>query len=71
MDKYTIGELYDMCEKARKLCVGNFGVGRVIARPFTGEYPFSRTAERKDFSLDPTGVTLLDYVKSAVLNASR
>lgn len=67
MDKYTIGELYDMCEKARKLCVGNFGVGRVIARPFTGEYSFSRTAERKDFSLDPTGVTLLDYVKSAGL----
>ena len=65
MDKYTIDELYQMCEKARKLCTGEFGVGRIIARPFTGEYPFTRTAERKDFSLDPTGVTLLDCVKDA------
>ncbi len=65
MDKYTIDELYQMCEKARTLCTGEFGVGRVIARPFTGEYPFTRTAERKDFSLDPTGVTLLDCVKDA------
>ena len=65
MDKYTIDELYDMCEKARKLCSGVYGVGRVIARPFTGKYPFTRTSERKDFSLDPTGKTLLDCVKEA------
>lgn len=69
MDKYTIDELYEMCEKARKLCTGEFGVGRVIARPFTGKYPFTRTAERKDFSLDPTGVTLLDCVKDAGLES--
>ncbi len=69
MDKYTIEQLYDMCEKARKLCTGEFGVGRVIARPFTGKYPFTRTAERKDFSLDPTGVTLLDCVKDAGLES--
>lgn len=69
MDKYSIDELYAMCEKARKLCVGEFGVGRVIARPFTGEYPYTRTAERKDFSLDPTGVTLLDCVKDAGLES--
>ncbi|MCM1533483.1 MAG: phosphopentomutase [Corallococcus sp.] len=69
MDKYSIGELYDMCEKARKLCDGAYGVGRVIARPFTGKYPFTRTSERKDFSLDPTGVTLLDRVSAAGLES--
>lgn len=69
MDKYSIEQLYEMCEKARKLCTGAYGVGRVIARPFTGEYPFTRTAERKDFSLDPTGVTLLDCVKEAGLES--
>lgn len=65
MDKYTIDELYDMCEKARKLCVGKYAVGRVIARPFTGEYPYTRTAERKDFSINPPAKTILDDVKDA------
>lgn len=69
MDKYSIEELYEMCEKARKLCTGKFGVGRVIARPFAGQYPFVRTAERKDYSLDPTGRTLLDEVKDAGLQS--
>lgn len=65
MDKYTIDELYEMCEKARKLCTGKFAVGRIIARPFTGAYPFTRTAERKDYSLNPPAKTLLDNVKDA------
>ena len=65
MDKYSIEELYHMCEVARKLCVGKYGVGRIIARPFAGEYPFVRTAERKDYSLDPPGKTILDDVKDA------
>lgn len=65
IDKYSLEQLYDMCEKARKLCVGKYGVGRVIARPFTGEYPFVRTADRKDFSINPPAKTLLDFVKDA------
>ena len=65
MDKYTIDELYAMCEKARKLCTGKYAVGRVIARPFTGAYPFIRTAERKDYSLNPPAKTILDDVKTA------
>lgn len=69
MDKYTIDQLYEMCEKARALCIGKFGVGRVIARPFDGEYPFNRTAERKDYSLDPPSKTLLDEVKEAGLES--
>ncbi len=64
MDKYTIEQLYNMCLKARKLCEGKYGVGRIIARPFEGQYPFVRTADRKDFSLDPPGETLLDAVKA-------
>jgi len=46
-------ELYDMCRKARAILVGPHGVGRVIARPFTGEWPYTRTANRHDFSLVP------------------
>ncbi len=69
MDKYSIEQLYDMCQKARKLCVGKYGVGRIIARPFKGVYPFDRTSERKDYSLDPTGETLLDCVKNSGLQS--
>ncbi len=67
MDKYSVEQLYDMCIKARALCTGKYGVGRIIARPFYGEYPYTRSDKRKDFSLDPTGVTLLDEVKAAGL----
>lgn len=63
-------ELYRYCELARGLLVGEHGVGRVIARPFTGEYPdFTRTTNRHDFSLEPPGVTLLDRVSDAGLDS--
>ena len=56
-----IEKLYSVCEIARKMLVGKHGVGRVIARPFIGEYPdFKRTANRRDFSLEPTAKTVLD-----------
>lgn len=59
-----LDELYDICRKARKLLTGDFAVGRVIARPFIGEYPdFKRTANRHDYSLEPPGPTLLDLLK--------
>ena len=45
--------LYEYCRKARQLLRGQHGVGRVIARPFTGAWPFTRTANRHDFSLVP------------------
>ncbi len=62
-------ELYRICEAARKIMTGEHGVGRVIARPFTGEYPnFVRTKNRRDFSLEPTGKTVLDAIKSAGLD---
>ncbi len=53
-DTVSLEELYAICETARELLTGELGVGRVIARPFEGIYPdFSRTADRRDFSLKP------------------
>lgn len=59
----SIEELYNYSKIARKLLTGEHAVGRVIARPFTGEYPFIRTADRKDFSVAPPKKTMLDIVK--------
>ena len=57
-------ELWHICRIARRLLVGEHAVGRVIARPFEGEPgSFVRTGNRRDFSLDPTGDTLLDVLK--------
>lgn len=54
-------KLYEYCEIAREILQGEHGVGRVIARPFEGEYPhFKRTANRHDFSLIPPQTTLID-----------
>ena len=60
-DVVPIEELYRYCEIAREL-LNSYGVGRVIARPFSGEYPFVRTANRHDYSLAPSGVTMLDLI---------
>ena len=60
----TLEELYTMCEQARELCTGEFAVGRVIARPFIGEYPnFVRTHDRKDYSLTPPKKTMLNKLQ--------
>ncbi|MCI1966345.1 MAG: phosphopentomutase [Oscillospiraceae bacterium] len=56
-------ELYRDCKIARKILTGEHGVGRVIARPFVGEYPnFTRTSNRHDFSIEPPKVTMLDQL---------
>ena len=56
--------LYEYCKIAREILQGEHAVGRVIARPFIGEYPnFTRTAKRRDFSLVPPKDTLLDVLK--------
>lgn len=58
-------ELYRICQTAREMLQGEHGVGRVIARPFIGtEGSYTRTGNRKDFSLVPPRDTLLDYVKN-------
>ena len=57
-----VEELYRYCEIARELCQGIYGVGRVIARPFEGEYPFTRTPRRHDYSLVPPERTMLNIL---------
>ncbi len=57
-----IEELYRCCEIARELCQGAYGVGRVIARPFEGEWPYVRTARRHDYSLVPPKKTMLNVL---------
>jgi phosphopentomutase len=61
-----LDELYEICIIARKMLQGDNGVGRVIARPFIGEEGnFTRTGNRKDFSLEPYKDTMLDFVKNS------
>jgi phosphopentomutase len=60
-DVVSLQQLYEWCRIARRLLVGEHGVGRVIARPFTGPAGgFVRRPERRDFSVPPPGPTLLD-----------
>lgn len=59
-------ELWKICEGTRKIMQGKYGVGRIIARPFVGEYPdFTRTSNRHDFSLAPPSPTMLDLLSAA------
>ncbi|MGN1096147.1 MAG: phosphopentomutase [Eubacteriales bacterium] len=63
-DTVPLEKLYDYCRAARKILTGEHGVGRVIARPFSGKPgEFFRTPDRRDFSIEPTGTTLLDELK--------
>lgn len=55
-----VEELYKFCRIAREIS----DVGRIIARPFTGEYPnYERTPRRHDFSLKPPAATILDALQ--------
>ena len=59
-------ELYRACRIARQILTGADAVGRVIARPFIGKPgSFVRTPRRRDFSLEPTGTTVLDHLMRA------
>ncbi|MBF9016057.1 MULTISPECIES: phosphopentomutase [unclassified Oceanispirochaeta] len=63
MSKYSIEELYKMCEIARELC-DPLAVGRVIARPFDGPSDaFFRTKERHDYSIALPDDSLLDHLQ--------
>lgn len=54
-DVIPLEELYRICKITReKVCVGDYYVGRIIARPFVGELGhFKRTANRHDYSRMP------------------
>lgn len=59
-------ELYKMCSIAREILMGEDQVARVIARPFVGEIGnFTRTPNRRDYSLDPFEKTILDFTSEA------
>ncbi len=64
-DVVPVKELYRYCEIAREMLVPPHNVGRVIARPFNGEYPFTRTSNRHDFSLVPPSDTMLNLLQKA------
>ena len=68
VDTIPLEELYRMCQVARdEVCVGDHAVGRVIARPFTGDAgSYQRISDkRRDLSLMPHGPTLLDALRDA------
>ena len=65
-DIVPVEQLYEYCRIARKILTGKHGVGRVIARPFVGEFPnYKRSPKRHDFSIEPPQETMLDALMSA------
>lgn len=68
-DIVPVEKLYEYCRVAREVLCGPHAVGRVIARPFTGtsKEGFTRTPRRHDFSLEPTGTTILDILMKSGL----
>ena len=61
-----LDELYRGCEVARAMLLPPHNVSRVIARPFVGPTgAWTRTANRRDYSIEPTGETLLDALAAA------
>lgn len=63
VDVIPLNELYDICERIRKVAKGKYAVGRVIARPFAGEVgKFYRTEDRRDFALLPPKKSVLDML---------
>jgi phosphopentomutase len=65
-DVVPLPDLYEMCEIARQLLVGEHAVSRVIARPFIGTPgAFERTGHRRDFSIEPPGPSYLTALQAA------
>jgi phosphopentomutase len=59
-----LSEQYEGCAIARAMLVAPHDVSRVIARPFRGSPgSYARTANRRDFSIQPPGETLLDALE--------
>jgi phosphopentomutase len=68
---FGLENLYKVCQIARNLLNEKEDkIGRVIARPFVGstKHDFVRTANRKDYSLEPLGKTVLDAIKEKGLD---
>lgn len=69
-DVVPIDELYEICETARKMTMNDkYMVGRIIARPFTGEPgAFERTSNRHDYALKPFGRTVMNALEDSGLD---
>ena len=66
-------ELYKICEKVRQLTLRKeWLVGRVIARPFTGNSSdtFVRTENRRDFALNPPMPSVMNFLSDSDKNYS-
>jgi len=60
-----IKEQYVISKLARDMLIAPHNVSRVITRPFIGTSgSYKRTTNRKDFSLEPIGPTMLDHIKA-------
>lgn len=65
-ETYGLEKLYRNCETAREILTGENAVARVIARPFTGSGgKYTRTSNRKDYSLSPIDITVMDEIEKA------
>ena len=63
---FPLERLYEICRIAREMLTREDAVGRVIARPFAGSPGnFTRTVNRRDFSLLPPSDTALDKLLKA------
>lgn len=68
VDVVPLDQLYEWCEIARALLQGPHAVARVIARPFTGRPgEFTRTKDRRDFSLAAPQSTYLDLLMQSAV----
>jgi phosphopentomutase len=69
-EHFGLENLYRICEITRnQILIPPLVVGRVIARPFVGENGnYTRTTNRKDYSLDPPSRTVLDYLQQNGIN---
>lgn len=66
VDIVPLKTLYEYCETARSMLTGDVQVGRVIARPFVEkDGVYTRTADRKDYAVSPSGKTVLDHIEAA------
>ena len=65
-EHFGLQKLLDFCLVAREL-LDKYNIGRVIARPFTGDSPanYARTGNRRDYSVLPPAPTVLDNLTSA------
>lgn len=63
---FGLERLYEICAIAREL-LAPYNIGRVIARPFRGEHAgdFMRTANRRDYSVEPPAPTVLQKLHDA------